>query len=116
MSGKDRGKGPVPEVSPSEDKLQKWVMRANGLSGACLCILIATELFDIATPSLRVLLMAGIAVGGTVSWIQQAGRKCPGCNHLYGYHLRFFKANICRKCGAEFPGWNAGPVDGEAEK
>lgn len=93
---------------------QKWVMRANGLAGACLCILVVIELFGFATPAIRVLLMLGIVAGGTVAWVQQARRKCPGCGHLYGYHFRLMKANTCRKCGAEYPKWPRGLEDGES--
>ena len=116
MSRKGRGKGSVPAVSPSNDRLHRWVMRANGLAGMCLLVLVAIELFGFSTPQLRALLMVGIAAGGTVAWVQQARRKCPGCGHLYGYHFRLMKANICRKCGAEYPKWHPGFEDGEAEE
>ncbi|MCH8239478.1 MAG: hypothetical protein IIB62_05395 [Proteobacteria bacterium] len=116
MSRKGRGKGSVPAVSPSNDRLHRWVMRANGLAGMCLLVLVAIELFGFSTPQLRALLMVGIAAAGTVAWVQQARRKCPNCGQLYGYHLRILKGNICRKCGTELAKWDAGHLDGEAEK
>ncbi len=116
MSRKGQNKGPAPEVPPANDSLQRWVMRANGLAGACLCILVVIELFGFATPPLRALLIVGIVAGGTVAWVQQAKRKCPGCGHLYGYHFRLMKANICRKCGAEYPKWHPGIEDAESEE
>ena len=114
MSRKGQTKGSVPAVSPSNAGLHKWVMRANGLAGACLFGLVAAELSGFATPLLRALLMGGLCAAGTVAWVQQARRKCPNCGQLYGYLLRIVRANICRKCGAELPKWGSGEVDGKS--
>jgi hypothetical protein len=41
---------------------------------------------------------------------------CHNCGQLYGYHFRLVKANMCHKCGAEYPKWLPGVEDSENNK
>ena len=116
MSRKKAGKRGVPEVPASEIRYQKWVTRVYGFAAACLFALALAEFFDIATPQIQTLLMLGIVAAGTASWVLQAKRKCHNCGQLYGYHFRLVKANVCHKCGAEYPKWRPGLKDGETEQ
>ena len=116
MSRKKSGKTPVPDVSSSNESYQKWVSRVYGFAAACLFALAIVEFFDVATPQIQTLLMLGIVAAGTAGWVLQAKRKCPNCGQLYGYHFRLVKANMCHKCGAEFPKWRPGLKDGDAEE
>jgi uncharacterized protein (DUF983 family) len=100
--------GPVPGLSPEYLRWQKWISRAYAFAAACLGALAIIEATDTATPLLRTILMIGIVLAGTAAWAMQAQRKCPQCGAQYGYHFRFMRANICRKCGAEFPRWHPG--------
>lgn len=111
MSSKKSGKGGPPETSPLDVRYQKWVTRIYGLAAACLFALALAELFDVATPQIQTLLMLGIVAAGTAAWVLQAKRKCSNCGQLYGYHFRLVKANMCHKCGAEFPKWRPGLED-----
>lgn len=113
---KDKGdKSIVPAISQANVRFQRWVTRAYGFAATCLFALAIAEFFDVATPLLRTLLMLGIGAAGTAAWVMQAKRKCPECGHLYGYHFRIVNANMCVKCGAEFPKWRPGIVEEENE-
>lgn len=116
MSKKKSGKGAVPEVSLANVRYEKWVTRAYGFAAACLFALALAEFFGFATPQIQTLLMLGIMVAGTAAWVLQAKRICHNCGQLYGYHFRLVKANMCHKCGAEYPKWRPGLEDGETEE
>lgn len=92
-------------------RFQRWTSRAYGFAGACLFALALAEFFGIATPELRTILMLGILAAGTASWVLQAKRKCSNCGRLYGYHFRLVNANMCHKCGFEYPKWRPGTHD-----
>lgn len=113
MNKRKTRESPVPKVSASNARYQMWVSRAYGLAAFCLFALALAEFAGVATPLLRTVLMLGILAAGTAAWVMQAKRKCPRCGHLYGYHFRLVKANICTKCGAEFPPWRPGMEEGE---
>jgi hypothetical protein len=104
-----------PEASASDMRYQKWVSRAYAFAAACLFALALAEFLDFATPKIQTLLMLGIMLAGTAAWILQAKRKCHNCGQLYGYHFRLVKANMCHKCGAEYPKWRPGQKDGESQ-
>lgn len=105
----------APEIPPETILWQKWVSRAYAFAAACLFALALAEFAGVATPLRRTLLMLGILAAGTAAWVMQAKRRCPECGHLYGYHFRFVKANVCIKCGAEYPPWVPGmDKDGKA--
>ena len=116
MSKKGRGKGAVPEVSPSDARYEMWVTRAYGFAAFCLAALAVVEITGNATPFVRTLLMLGIVLAGTASWVLQAKRKCPQCGVLYGYHFRIVNANKCHKCGADFPRWWPGQAEENTDK
>lgn len=103
-----------PEVSASNARYQMWVSRVYGFAAACLFVLALVEFFDIATPKIQTLLMLGIMAAGTIAWVLQAKRKCLNCGQLYGYHFRLVKANMCHKCGAEYPKWRPGQKHDES--
>ncbi|GBE44309.1 MAG TPA: hypothetical protein ENH05_04030 [Rhizobiales bacterium] len=113
MSKSPRGKGAEPGASASDARHQRWVTRAYVFAGACLFALAMAEFFDFATPRIQTILMLGIVAAGTAAWILQAKRKCPNCRQPYGYHFRLVKANMCHKCGADFPKWLPGEDDDE---
>lgn len=108
MNRTPKHSGPVPELTPEHLRWQKWISRAYAFAAACLGALALVEVVGAATPLVRTLLMIGIVLAGTAAWVMQAQRKCPQCGEQYGYHFRFVRANICRKCGAEFPPWHPG--------
>jgi hypothetical protein len=112
--GKPR-KSPVPGISSSNARYQRWVSRAYAFAAACLFVLAIAEMLNWATPLNRTLLMLGIAAAGTAAWVMQAKRRCPNCDAPYGYHFRLVKANTCRKCGAEFPPWRPGMEEDEQD-
>lgn len=116
MSKRDKGKGAVPKVTAENVRYQRWVSRAYGFAGACLFALALTEAFDWATPLNRTLLMLGIGAAGTVAWVMQAKRVCPGCGHPYGYAIRLVNVNVCNKCRTEFPPWRPGMEDDSGQK
>lgn len=102
----------VPKITQKDLGYQKWVSRIYGFAAFCLAALAIVEVTGIATPFIQTLLMLGIAGAGTIAWVLQAKRACPNCGVLYGYHFRIVKANMCHKCGAEFPKWRPGqPID-----
>lgn len=105
---KKNAKGAVPEIPKEAINYQKWVTRSYGFAAACLFGLAIAEFFDTQSPLLKTLLMLGILAAGTAAWVMQAKRVCAKCGHLYGYHFRLVKANICTKCGEEFPPWRPG--------
>ena len=105
-------KGPVPKVNQSNIRYQKWVSRTYAFAAACLFGLAIVEVFGMATPLVRTLLMIGIGASGTVAWVMQAKRECPKCGRLYGYAIRIVNANVCRYCGTDFPKWMPGQDDG----
>jgi len=109
------GKGDAKAASPSDIRFQRWTTRAYAFAGACLFALALAEFFDFATPKVQTLLMLGIMAAGTAAWVMQAKRICASCGQVYGYHFRLVKANMCHKCGAEFPKWRPGEHDGESE-
>ncbi|MEM8744135.1 MAG: hypothetical protein AAGF14_05820 [Pseudomonadota bacterium] len=109
---KSRKQSPVPEISPSNARHQKWVSRAYGFAAACLFGLAVAEVSGMATTLVRTLAMIGIGASGTVAWVMQAKRECPNCGRLYGYAIRIVNANVCRYCGTEFPKWMPGQEDG----
>lgn len=111
MSKHRQDKGAVPEVSQRTVRYQKWVSRTYGLAAACLFLLAIAEFAGAATPLLRTVLMLGILAAGTAAWVMQAKRVCGKCGHPYGYHFRLVKANVCAKCGEEFPPWRPGMDD-----
>lgn len=108
MTKKPTQKGLVPNVSERTARYQKWVSRVYGLAALCLLVLALGEAFGFATPLLRTVTMVGIVLAGTAAWVMQAKRVCPNCGELYGYAIRIVNANICRKCGADFPKWRPG--------
>lgn len=112
MAKKKGTKGTVPEIPKQTIEYQKWVSRAYGFAAACLFGLAIAEVAGAATPLLRTILMLGILAAGTAAWVMQAKRVCAKCGHLYGYHFRLVNANICTKCGEEFPPWRPGMTDG----
>lgn len=113
MSGKDRPTSPYAAAA----RWQRWVSRAYVFAGLCLGALALVEAFDIATPTMRLILMLGIVAAGTAAWVMQAQRICPNCGAPYGYAIRIVNPNICRKCGAEFPNWRPGmEEDGETKR
>lgn len=112
MSGDIRKSGSVPEITPAQARLQKWVSRVYAFAAMCLATLAILEVTDLATPFLQTILMLGIMFSGTAAWVMQAKRKCPKCGELYGYHFRIVNANICRFCGEEFPKWRPGVSEG----
>lgn len=116
MSKKKSAKRTVPEVTAANVRYEKWVSRAYGFAAACLFALALVEFFDVTTPQIQTLLMLGIIAAGTAAWVLQAKRICHNCGQLYGYHFRLVKANMCHKCGAEYPKWRPGLEDGEAEE
>lgn len=107
-------KGAVPEIRKEAINYQKWVTRAYGFAAACLFGLAIAELADTSSPLLKTLLMLGILAAGTAAWVMQAKRVCVSCGHLYGYHFRLVKANVCTKCGEEFPPWLPGMDHGSS--
>lgn len=111
MSDEERKTGSVPEITQAQDRLQKWVSRVYGFAAICLAALALLEVTDKATPFLQTFLMLGIVLAGTGAWVMQAKRQCPKCGEIYGYHFRIVNANICRKCGAEFPKWRPGVTE-----
>lgn len=108
MAKREDERATVPEVSASNARYQRWVSRAYAFAAACLFGLAMAEFAGVATPLLRTLLMLGILAAGTAAWVMQAKRICAQCGHPYGYHFRIVNANICTKCGAEFPPWRPG--------
>ncbi len=109
--------GPVQEIPKTQIRIQNWVSRAYGFAAFCLAALAILEITDRATPFLQTMLMAGIVLAGTAAWAMQAKRKCPKCGEVYGYHFRIVNANVCRKCGAEFPRWRPGLTeDGKEDR
>jgi len=112
MNKQRQEKGEAPEVTRRTARYQKWVSRTYGLAAACLFLLAIAEFAGAATPLLRTVLMLGILAAGTAAWVMQAKRVCAKCGHLYGYHFRLVKANICTKCGEEFPPWRPGMDEG----
>lgn len=111
MSPKPRGSATKLTRDAKLARFQRWVSYAYGFAALCLGALAVLELTDTASPFLRTILMIGIVAAGTAAWVLQARRQCPGCGELYGYHPRIVNANICRKCGAEFPNWRPGQDD-----
>lgn len=116
MSKQPKRKGSVPAISDTEARYQKWVSRAYGFAGLCLGLLAVAEAFGFASTPLRSVTMIGIVIAGTAAWIMQAKRVCPGCGRPYGYAIRIVNANICNKCGADFPKWRPGEEDGDDGK
>lgn len=116
MSKRKTAKGTVPEVSLETMRYQKWVSRAYAFAAACLFGLALAEIGGAATPLTRTLLMFGILAAGTAAWVMQAKRVCPSCGQLYGYKLRIVNANICAKCGGEFPPWRPGVEEHQESK
>ncbi|GAB4229820.1 MAG: hypothetical protein Kow0032_11240 [Methyloligellaceae bacterium] len=111
-TGTSGGGAPSPVADRErEARYQKWVSRAYAFAGLCLAALAVVEATDTATPLVRTLLMLGIGAAGTAAWVMQAKRVCPKCGTLYGYHFRIVNANVCRRCGAEFPRWRPGEKD-----
>ncbi len=112
MSKRKAVKQKKPDVPPRDAWHQRWISRAYAFAAACLFALALVEFFDYATPQIQTLLMLGIMLAGTAAWVMQAKRKCHNCGQLYGYHFRLVKANMCHKCGAEYPKWRPGLEDG----
>lgn len=115
MAKRKPGKSAVPEISTFNARYQMWVSRAYGFAAACLFGLALAEFAGAATPLLRTLLMLGILAAGTAAWVMQAKRVCSKCGRMYGYQIRIVNANVCNKCGAEFPPWRPGMDDGSAQ-
>lgn len=111
MSPARKEAGSVPGIKPQHLRYQKWVSRAYGFAALCLLVLAIVEVTNTATPLVRTLLMIGIVLAGTLAWVMQAKCVCPECGEPYGYHFRIVNANVCRKCGAEFPRWRPGMED-----
>lgn len=111
MTNKLKRKGSVPIVTETDARYQNWVSRAYGFAGLCLGLLAVSEALGFASTPLRAVTMVGIVIAGTAAWVMQAKRRCPNCGHLYGYAIRIVNANICRKCGADFPTWRPGVED-----
>ena len=99
--------GQQAETSEAERRRAAWNDRLVGAALVCLVALIVTEALSLSIFWLRAVLMIGLAVAGTGVWILQARRACPKCGTPCGYQLRLLKANLCRRCGAEFPQWSA---------
>lgn len=112
MASRKTEKGTVRENAATNVRYQMWVSRAYGFAAACLFALALAEFAGAATPLLRTILMSGILVAGTAAWIMQAKRICSKCGHMYGYQIRIVNANVCNKCGAEFPPWRPGMNEG----
>ena len=108
MSKRKTAKPGAHAPSPKSARFQRWVSWAYSFAAACLFALALAEFTNYATPQIRLLLMLGIMIAGTVAWVMEAKRKCPNCGQLYGYHFRLVRSNICRKCGAEYPKWRPG--------
>ena len=108
-----RKRDTVPRIGRAQIRYQRWISRAYGFAAFCLAALAILEVTDMATPFLQTILMLGIVAAGTGAWVLQAKRQCPKCGTLYGYHFRIVNANVCHKCGAEFPKWRPGMEDGE---
>jgi hypothetical protein len=115
MSKPRKKKKQALEVSPSDARYQRWITRAYAFAAFCIFALALAEFFGFATPQVQTLLMLGIMIAGTAAWVMQAKRKCHNCGQLYGYHFRLVKANICHKCGAEYPKWRPGQEDGGSD-
>ncbi len=116
MSRKAGKKGSVPAVTENARQYEKWVSRAYGMAGLCLGLLAVAEAFGFASTPLRTLTMVGIFIAGTAAWVMQAKRVCPKCGALYGYAIRIVNANICGKCGADFPKWSPGMEEGDTNQ
>lgn len=108
MSKRKTVKQKGPEITRYDARAQRWISRSYAFAAACLFALALVEFFDAATPQIQTLLMLGIMIAGTAAWVMQAKRKCHNCGQLYGYHFRLVKANMCHKCGAEYPKWRPG--------
>jgi len=106
----------VPKITQKNLGYQKWVSRVYGFAAFCLGALALVEITDTATPFIQTLLMLGIVAAGTLAWVLQAKRECQNCGVPYGYHFRLVNANICHKCGAEFPKWRPGQRDKKTQK
>lgn len=115
MAKRKENTGRVQGVSASNARYQRWVSHAYAFAAACLFGLALAEFAGVATPLLRTLLMLGILAAGTAAWVMQAKRVCAECGHPYGYHFRIVNANICTKCGAEFPPWRPGMDETESK-
>ncbi|MEL6961959.1 MAG: hypothetical protein AAGA73_08265 [Pseudomonadota bacterium] len=81
---------------------KKWSSYASSLAVLSLLALALMHVFDIATPTLNLVIMGSIVASGTVAWLVQAKQPCPDCGRLYGYRFRFVNARHCRHCGGEF--------------
>jgi hypothetical protein len=111
MSKKPEKEPSVPSVTQKDVNFQKWISRAYGFAGLCLGLLALAEAFGFASTILRSVTMIGIVLAGTGAWIMQSKRTCPNCGSLYGYAIRIVNANLCRKCGADFPPWRPGDTE-----